>query len=120
MIREFSGGRVVKALPFHCQRLRFNSWSGNEGPTSCLYLVAQSYPSLCSSMDHSPTGFSVHVDSPGKNIGLGCHALFQGIFSTQGSNPGLPHCKWIIYYLSHQGSLTVLEGVAYPFSRGTS
>ena len=35
---------------------------------------------------------------------VGCHALFQRIFSTQGSNPGLPHCRWIFYHLSHQGS----------------
>ena len=43
-------------------------------------------------------------DSPGKNTGMGCHALFQGIFPTQGSNPGLPHCRWILCRLSHQGS----------------
>ena len=36
--------------------------------------------------------------------GVGCHALLQGIFATQGSNPGLPHCRWILYHLSHQGS----------------
>ena len=33
------------------------------------------------------------MDSPGENIGVGCHALLQGIFPTQGSNPGLPHCR---------------------------
>ena len=33
------------------------------------------------------------MDPPGKNIGMGCHALLQGIFPTQGSNPGLPHCR---------------------------
>ena len=43
-------------------------------------------------------------DSPGKNTGVGCHALLQGIFPTQGSNPGLTHCRWILYLLSHQGS----------------
>ena len=41
-------------------------------------------------------------DSPGKNTGEGCHALFQGIFLTQGSNPGLPHCRQILYHLNHQ------------------
>ena len=39
-----------------------------------------------------------------KNAGMGCHALLQGIFPTQGSNPGLPQCRWIIYHLRHQGS----------------
>ena len=44
------------------------------------------------------------VHSTGKNTGLGCHALLQGIFPTQGLNPGLPHCRWILYHLNYQGS----------------
>ena len=55
-----------------------------------------------------PPGFSVHGDSPGKNTGVGCYALLQGIFPTQGSNPGLPHCRQILYHLSHQGSPRIL------------
>ena len=43
-------------------------------------------------------------DSPGKNAGVGCHFLLQGIFLTQGSNPGLLHCRQTLYPLSHQGS----------------
>ena len=56
-----------------------------------LCLVTQSCPTLCHPMDCSPPGSSVHGDSLGKNTGMGCHAFFQGIFPTQGSNPGLPH-----------------------------
>ena len=56
-----------------------------------LRLVAQSGPTLGSPVDCSPPGSSVHGDSPGKNAGVGCHALLQGVFPTQGSNPGLPH-----------------------------
>ena len=41
----------------------------------------------------SPPGSSVHGDSPGKKSGVGGHALLQGIFPTQGSNPCLPHCR---------------------------
>ena len=59
-------------------------------------------------------------DSPGKNTGVGCHALLQQIFPTQGSNPGLPHYRQSLYHLSHQGNPRILEWVAYPFSRGTS
>ena len=44
-------------------------------------------------------------DFPGKNTGVRCHFLLQGIFLTQGSNPGLLHCRQILYQLSHQGSL---------------
>ena len=70
-----------------------------------LCLVTQSYPTLCDPMDCSPPGSSVHGDSPGKNSGVGCHALLQGIFPTQGSNSGLLDCRWIIYHLNYQQSL---------------
>ena len=46
--------------------------------------------------------------------------FLQGIFPTQRSTPGLPHCRWSLYQLSHQGSPIILEWVAYPFSRGSS
>ena len=62
-----------------------------------MCLVTQSYPTLCNKMDCSPAGSSVPGDSPGKNTGVGCHAFLQGIFPTQGLNPVLPHCKWILY-----------------------
>ena len=64
----------------------------------------QSCLTLCNPMDCSPPGTSVHGDSPGKNTGVGCHALFQGIFPIQGLKPGLPHCRQILDHLSHQGS----------------
>ena len=59
-------------------------------------------------------------DSPGKNTEVGYQALLQGIFPTQGSNPGLLHCRWILYCLRHQRSPRILEWVAYPFSSGSS
>ena len=55
--------------------------------------VTQSCQTVCDPVDCSLTGFSVHGDSPGKNTGVGCHALFQVIFPTQGLNPGLLHCR---------------------------
>ena len=72
-----------------------------------LCLVAQLCPTLCYPMDcsSSHTQFSSgREDSPGKNAGVGCHALLQGIFLTQGLNPGLLHCRWLLYHLSHQGN----------------
>ena len=86
----------------------------------CVCFVTQSYPTPCDPMDCSPPGSSVHGDPPGKNTGVGCHALFQGIFPNQGSKLGLPHCRWILYHLSHQGSPRIPEWVAYPFSKGSS
>ena len=52
-------------------------------------------------MDCCPPGSFVYGNFPGKNTGVGCHDLLQ-IFLTQGSKPGLPHCRWILYHLSHQ------------------
>ena len=66
--------------------------------------ITQSWPTLCYPMDYSPPGLSVHGDSPGKNTRVGCHTLFQGIFWSWEPNPGLLHCRWILYHLSHQGS----------------
>ena len=62
---------------------------------------------LCDSLQPEglwPTRLLSPWDSPGRNTGMGCHDLLQGIFPTQGSNPGLPHCRRILYHLSHQGS----------------
>ena len=70
--------------------------------TMCF--IAESCQTLCEPMDCNSPGSSVHEDSPGKNTGVGCHALLQGIFPTQGSNPGLPHCRHILYHLSQHRS----------------
>ena len=63
-------------------------------------LVTWSCPARGDPMDCSPLGSSVHGDSPGKNTGVGCHALLQGIFPTQELNPGLPgnlYCRQLLY-----------------------
>ena len=73
-------------------------------PKKLLCLVIQSCLTLFGPMDYSLPGSSVHGDSPGKSTGVGCHALLQGIFPIQGSNPGLPHCRRILYRQSQQGN----------------
>ena len=60
---------------------------------------------LCDPMGSTPPDSSAREDSPGKNTGVGSHSLFQGIFPTHRLNPGLLHCRQILYSLSHQGSL---------------
>ena len=69
-------------------------------------------------MSDSPRPHGLHNpwNSPGQNAGVGSLSLLQGIFLTQGSNPGLPCCRWILHQLSHQGSPRILEWVPYPFS----
>ena len=67
-----------------------------------------------------PHGLYTPWTSPGQNIGMGSLSVLQGIFPTQGSNPGLPHCRQILYQLSHKGSPRILEWVAYPVSSRSS
>ena len=69
-----------------------------------LCSAAPSCPALCDHMDCSPPGSSVRFGFFNKNTGVGCHALQQEIFLTQGWNPGLPHCRWTLYPLSLQES----------------
>ena len=66
--------------------------------------VVQSCLTPCDLMDCSLPGSSVHGIFPGKNTGVGCYFLLQEIFPTQGLNPGLPHCRQVLYHLSHQGN----------------
>ena len=115
------------------------------GGCAVPYLVTQSCLTLCDPMDCSPPSPSVHGDSPGKNNGVGCHvilqgikprspalqvdssppeppgkpkntgvgslSLLQGVFLTQESNPGLLHCRQILYQLSCKGSPYAWLGV---------
>ena len=79
-------------------------WICDQSLQSCL--------TLCDPMDYSPPGSSVHRYSPGKNTGVGCHALLQGISLTQGLNPRLLHLlRW------QAGSLPLAPpGKALPFA----
>ena len=62
-----------------------------------------------------PHGLYSLWNSPGQNTGVGSLSLLQGIFPTQGLNSGLPHCRWILYQLNHQGSPVKLN--TYYFKR---
>ena len=79
------------------------------------------------SESHSVVSDSIVMDyiyspwnSPGQNTGVGSLSLLRQIFPTQGLNPGLPHCRQLLYQLSHKGSPRILEWVACPFSSGSS
>ena len=80
------------------KELCVESLSFQNTSTSVLCLVTQLCPTLCDPMDCSLLGLFVHRDFPGKYTGVGCHALLQGIFPTQESNPGLPYCRQILYH----------------------
>ena len=90
-----------------------------------LYLACQNLVSEVKWKSFSPVPLWPHGlyspwNSPGQNTGVGSLSILQVIFPTQGSVPGLPHCRRILYQLSHKGSPRILEWVAYPSSRGSS
>ena len=98
------GKALITALVFTKDELE------NETPVlikyapECRYvlrLFAQSCLALSDPMGCSLPDSSIHGDSLGKNTGVGCHDLLPRIFATQGSNSGLPHCRQILYLLSH-------------------
>ena len=80
---------------------------------------------LCPSCSVVSNSLRPHVlysswNYPGQNTGVGSLSLLQGSFPTHGSNPDLPHCRRILYQLSHRGSPRILQWVAYAFSSGSS
>ena len=94
-----SGLKLGWQIPYHCGKYKWVSLINEWKLLSRVWLFA-----------------TLWMDSPGQNTEVGSHSLLQAIFPTQGSNPGLLHCRQILYQLSHQGSLRILEWVAYPFS----
>ena len=78
------------------------------GAQRCSCPVAPSCLALCSPMDYSPSGSSVHVMSQAKKTGVGCHFLLQGIFQIQGLNLCILPCRWILHPLSHLESPNTL------------
>ena len=84
--------RILKSL-------RLSKWIIQGTMVSLKVKVVQSCLTLC-----DPIDYTVHGILPGQNTVVGSFSLLQGIFPTQRLNLGLPHCRWILYQLSHQGS----------------
>ena len=88
---------------------------GSRSPFSAPFSPCKSGSATHSVMSDSATPWTaahqalLSWDSPGKNTGVGCHSLLQRIFPNQGSNLDLPHCRQILYCLSHQGSSFILK-----------
>ena len=88
---------LLLACPYHLP------WSRDKLTHGRVPLGVSAGPSVVSD-SLWPHGLYSPWNFPGQNTGVGSHSIIQGIFPTQGSNPGLPHCGWILYQLSHQGS----------------
>ena len=77
-------------------------WRPSSNPVAMSEWVSESHSVMLYSL--WPHGLYSPWNSPGQNAGVGSCSLLQGIFPTQGSNPGLQHCRWILYQLSHKGN----------------
>ena len=86
---------------------------------SCYFIYESESRSVMSN-SLRPRGQYSPWNSLGQKLEWIAILFSRGIFPTQGLNPGLSHCRWILYQLSHKGSPGILEWVAYPFSRGSS
>ena len=84
------------AYPFRC-RYPWLMWLWWFSPLNCVQLLP--------THGLQPPRLLCAWDSPGKNTGVGCHFLLQGIFPTQKPNPGLLQCRQILYRLSYEGSI---------------
>ena len=116
---DFAPSLLLKGFPFVLSTAVLSAWN-TDAPSknawlfilgislcACMPKSLQSCPTLCDPMDHSSPGFCPW-DSPGKNTGVCCHALLQGIFLSQGSNPCLLSLHWqALYHWCHLGSLGV-------------
>ena len=101
--------------------LSFSVWTSlSMVISSIIWKESESESCLVVSDSLWPHGLYRPWNSPGQNTRVGSFSLLQRIFPTQGSNSGLPHCKWILYHLNHQGSPRILEWNAVPSSRGSS
>ena len=111
---NFSGEMSIQILFPHVIGLSFYCLVERDFPLCILDISLLS--DICVCVSHSVMSDSLRPyalkparllcpwNSPGKNTGVTCHSLLQGIFPSQGSNPGLLHCRHMLYQLSHQGS----------------
>ena len=95
---------VLSHLSIHCHS-QYNS-----APSALFYIESESESHSVVSDSLQPHRLYSPWNSQCQNTGVGGLSFLQGIFPTQGSNPGLPHCRWILYQLSHKGSPRIWSG----------
>ena len=110
-------GQIRQSLAGHFQGHWLLFWDNHDRILNSIKL-SESHSVVSDSLQ--PHGLYNPWNSPGQNTGVGSLSLLQGIFPTQGLNPGLLHCRWILYQLTHEGSPRILEWVAYPISSRSS
>ena len=116
-IKEEMGKQICN--PFQAGNQKIENFRNDFGVSGGLRIGESESRSVMSN-SLRPHGLYSPWNFLGQDTGVDSLSLLQGIFPTQGSNPGLPHCRRILYQLSHKGSPRILEWVAYPYSSGSS
>ena len=112
--------QLVDLLLFRSQRLEFKLLLTSV-TFYCFCFVTESCPTLYIPLDCSPPGSSDYGILQARMLEWVATPSSRESFQHRDwTQPALPHCRRILYHLSHQGSPRILERVAYPFSRGTS
>ena len=87
-----------------CRLSMLTSWLNTKGKWTFSIRHVSEWKSLSCGQLFATSWTIQSMNSPGLNTGVGSLSLLQGIFPIQGSNLGFPHCRWILYHLSHKGS----------------
>ena len=103
-ITDIKFKRINRKKTVMSQNLEEGQFQGRNSQL-CWMSVTQLCSTLWNPMDCSPPGSFVHRILQARILGLGSRSLLQGLFQTQGWNPGFLHCRWVLYHLSHWGSL---------------
>ena len=113
--------KMYKIFPAdRCSGLTEDPWANAYVLGRKLKLLLRLLSFLCRSPTLQADSLPAEPRGKHKNTGVGSLSLLQRIFPTQESNLDLPHCRQILYQLSHKGSTRILEWVVYPFSSGSS
>ena len=111
---------IALKLPSHDKASAMQTFSKVDSPSVMMSVCVFSRVWPFASPWTNPPDSSVHGDSSGKNSGVGCHSLLQGIFSTQELNRDLLHCRQILWQMSYQGSLPLMMSSNVIFCTASS
>ena len=111
---------LLKCCTQYASKLGKQQWPQDQKRSAFIPVPKKAKSESCSVMSNSLRTHELYNpwNFPCQNTGMGSLSLLQGIFPTQGSNPGLPHCRRFLYQLSHKGSPGILQWVAYHFFSG--
>ena len=116
LLNDYCSAHFIYIISFNLYNMKTTVQMNFQGKFHVLVRMnseSESKSHSVASNSLQPHGLHSPWNSPGQNTGVGSFSLLQGIFTTQGSNPGLPHCRRIFYQLSHKGSPLIRIGLLF-------